>query len=144
MLNSLIEKLKEVKDFRRSQGRRHELWVVLTKSFIKVERMGFRGDKEYSQTLYYISSKKLTAEIFAQKIQEHWLIENQVHWVKDVIFNEDKSRIKNKEVAGKLSLLVTLILNVYRSWGFISIKDGQSWLGKNWEKMLLVDGFDGS
>ena len=72
------------------------------------------------------------------------LIENQVHWVKDVIFNEDKSRIKNKEVAGKFSLLVTLILNVYRSCGFISIKDGQSWLGKNWEKMLLVDGFDGS
>jgi hypothetical protein len=30
MLNSLIEKLKEVKDFRQSQGRRHELWVVLT------------------------------------------------------------------------------------------------------------------
>ena len=30
MLNSLIEKLKEVKDFRKSQGRRHELWVVLT------------------------------------------------------------------------------------------------------------------
>ena len=30
MLNSLISKLKEVKDFRKSQGRRHELWVVLT------------------------------------------------------------------------------------------------------------------
>ncbi len=30
MLNSLIEKLKEVKDFRKSQGRRHELSVVLT------------------------------------------------------------------------------------------------------------------
>ncbi len=29
MLNSLIEKLKEVKDFSKSQGRRHELWVVL-------------------------------------------------------------------------------------------------------------------
>ena len=126
-----------------SQEVRHKNYPHI-KSFIKVERMGFRGDKEYSQTLYYISSKKLTAEIFAQKIQEHWLIENQVHWVKDVIFNEDKSRIKNKEVAGKFSLLVTLILNVYRSCGFISIKDGQSWLGKNWEKMLLVDGFDGS
>ena len=109
------------------------------KSFIKIERMGFRGDKEYSQTLYYISSKKLSAEIFAEKIQAHWLIENQLHWVKDVIFNEDKSRIKNKEVAGKLSLLVTLVLNIYRSCGFISIKDGMSWLGKKWEKMLLID-----
>jgi hypothetical protein len=30
MLNSLIEKLKLVKDFRRNQGKRHQLWVVLT------------------------------------------------------------------------------------------------------------------
>lgn len=112
------------------------------KSFIKIERMGFRGDKEYNQTLYYISSKKLSAEIFARRIQAHWLIENQVHWVKDVIFHEDKSRIKNKEVAGKLSLLVTLVLNIYRSCGFISIKDGMSWLGKKWEKILLIDDFN--
>jgi predicted transposase YbfD/YdcC len=114
------------------------------KSFIKVERTGFRGNKEYSQTLYYISSKKLSAEIFAEKIQEHWLIENQVHWVKDVIFNEDKSRIRGVEVAPKFSLLVTVALNIYRNWGFVSIKNGQSWLGKNWEKMFLIDHFDSS
>ncbi|MBD2139759.1 hypothetical protein H6F32_19920 [Anabaena sp. FACHB-1237] len=30
MLNSLISKLKKVKDFPKSQGRRHELWIVLT------------------------------------------------------------------------------------------------------------------
>ncbi|WP_446363808.1 transposase [Coleofasciculus chthonoplastes] len=36
--------------------------------------------------IYYISSKKLTAQIFAEKIQQHWGIENQVHWVKDVVF----------------------------------------------------------
>ena len=44
--------------------------------------------------------------------------------------------LQNKEVAGKLSWLVTLILNVYRSWGFISIKDGQLWLGKNCPQQL--------
>lgn len=64
------------------------------RSFIEVERIGFRGNKEYHQTLYYISSQKLDAEIFAERIRKHWLIENQIHWVKDVIFNEDKSRIK--------------------------------------------------
>jgi hypothetical protein len=51
--------------------------------------------------------------------------------VKDVNFNEDKSRIKEINVAEKFSLLVTLILNIYRSLGFISIKEGQSWLGNN-------------
>jgi predicted transposase YbfD/YdcC len=39
---------------------------------------------------YYISSEKLNAEIFAERIKGHWLTENQVHWVKDVNFNEEK------------------------------------------------------
>jgi transcriptional regulator of met regulon len=30
MINSLIEELKKVKDFRKNRGKRHELWVVLT------------------------------------------------------------------------------------------------------------------
>lgn len=55
------------------------------KSFIKVIRSGKRGEKKYEETVYYISSQKLKAEIFAEKIKDHWLIENQVHWVKDVI-----------------------------------------------------------
>jgi hypothetical protein len=61
-----------------------------------------------------------------------------VHRVKDVNFNEDKLRIKWLKVAGKFSLLVTLILNIYRSLGFISIKQEQSWLRNNWEKIIVI------
>jgi predicted transposase YbfD/YdcC len=115
----------------------HENYPHL-KSFIKVERSGFRGNKESNQILYYISSLKLTAQTFAEKIKEHWLIENCLHWVKDVIFREDKSRIKGMEVAGKLSLLITLTMNIYRSLGFLSITEGKSWLRKNWEKIFSI------
>ena len=48
----------------------------------------------------------------AAKIRGHWLIENQVHWVKDVIFNEDKSKIRELQAARNLSLLYTIIMNV--------------------------------
>ena len=58
-------------------------------SFIKVERTGLRGNKKSEETLYYIRGKVLPSKKFAAKIRGHWLIENQVHWVKDVIFNED-------------------------------------------------------
>jgi predicted transposase YbfD/YdcC len=122
---------------------RHKNYPHL-ESFIQVERIGFRGEKEYNETIYYISSQKLKAEIFAERIKGHWLIENQVHWVKDVIFNEDKSRIKDKNVAGKFSLLITLCMNIYRSLGFISIKEGQSWLGRNYAKILLISDFNSS
>ena len=58
-------------------------------SFIKVERTGLRWNKKSEATFYYISSKVLSSKKNAAKIRGHWLIENQVHWVKDVIFNED-------------------------------------------------------
>ncbi|NES87157.1 MAG: ISAs1 family transposase [Moorea sp. SIO2B7] len=106
-------------------------------SFLKVERLRLRGNKEYNETLYYISSRKLLAEIFAQRIKGHWSIENQIHWVKDVIFKEYKSRFK-KAIAANFSLLVTLVMNLYRSLGFISITEGQDWLGNNWEKLLTI------
>ncbi|MGK7925684.1 MAG: ISAs1 family transposase [Spirulina sp.] len=124
-------------------------------SVIRINRKGWRGKKEWDETLYYISSQKMSAQIFALKIQEHCGatpvrfphlgnahqergVENQVHWVKDVIFKEDKSRIRNCQVAAKFSLLITLIMNLYRSCGFVSISQGQAWLGKDWQKMLLI------
>lgn len=107
-------------------------------SLIRIKRKGWRGSKEYQETLYYISSQKLPAQIFAEKIRQHWQIENQVHWVKDVIFQEDKSRIKDCVVAEKFSLLTSLVMNLYRSYGFVSISQGQAWLGKNWQKIFLI------
>jgi predicted transposase YbfD/YdcC len=86
--------------------------------------------------LYYISSKVLPSKKIAPKIRGHWLIENQVHWVKNVIFNEDKSKIRELQAARNLSLLYTIIMNLYRSFGFDSIKQGIYWSGNNWEKNL--------
>jgi hypothetical protein len=63
-------------------------WSKIT-SLIKVERSGTRGKKDYKHLAYYISSLSVSAEIFASKIRGHWLIENQLHWVKDVFFKED-------------------------------------------------------
>ena len=88
--------------------------------------------------MYYISSTVLPSKKFAAKIRGHWLIENQVHWVKDVIFNEDKSKIRELQAARNLSLLYTIIMNVYRSFGFDSIKQGIYWLGNNWNKILAL------
>lgn len=109
-------------------------------SFMKVERQGIRGKKAYQETLYYISSKKLDAETFALKIKEHWSIENQLHWVKDVIFKEDKSKFKIESAAANFSLLVTLAMNLYRVLGFLSITQGRDWLENRWDKLLIIDG----
>jgi hypothetical protein len=67
-------------------------WVGL-KSLLKVERTGTRAGKAYHEVAYYISSLVRSAVDFAQGIRGHWEIENRLHWVKDVVFNEDVSTI---------------------------------------------------
>ena len=106
-------------------------------SIIKINRKGKRGKKDYEETVYYISSRKETAETFAEKIQSHWKIENMVHWVKDAIFKEDKRRIKCKNSQNKMSLITSIIINFLRIIGFESIKQGIDWCRKKWKILLL-------
>ena len=54
---------------------------------------------------YYICSRLLTAAKFLQKTREHWGIENQLHWVLDVAFDEDHCRARAGNAAANLSVV---------------------------------------
>ncbi|AFZ43378.1 transposase IS4 family protein [Halothece sp. PCC 7418] len=108
--------------------------------FIKVERKGYRKDKPYHQIVYYLSSCDQTAKKFSEKIQGHWGIENQLHWVKDVIFAEDTSPIHHLQSAVNFSVLKTICLNLFRLLGFLSITEGRRWLGQRlWLLPILIE-----
>jgi len=111
-------------------------WSKIT-SLIKVERSGTRGKKDYEHIAYYISSLSVSAEIFGSKICGHWLIENQLHWVKDVFFKEDTWPRHNDTAVTNLSLLKTIALNFYRFLGFSSLRIGQKWLNYKLEKLIF-------
>ena len=81
-------------------------WAGL-KSLIKVERNGIRAGKPYHQLAYYISSLVYSATNFAKGIRRHWGIENRLHWVKDVIFDEDHSTIRTRNAPANLSVMRT-------------------------------------
>lgn len=61
------------------------------KHIIAIERTGLRsqGKKsrrrlvDFHESHYYLSSKDWSARQFSEAIRGHWLIENQLHWVKD-------------------------------------------------------------
>lgn len=89
------------------------LWVN-SQTFIQVERTGLRGLNPYQETVYYLSSCWSTAQIFAAKIQGHWRIENQLHWVKDVIFQEDNSPLHQFGPVTNFSILQTIAINLFR------------------------------
>jgi predicted transposase YbfD/YdcC len=54
---------------------------------------------------YFIISRYLSGKRFAQAVRGHWGIENSLHWVLDVTFDEDQSRTRERRMADNLSWL---------------------------------------
>ena len=54
---------------------------------------------------YFIASRFLSGQRFAQAVRGHWGIENSLHWVLDVTFDEDQSRTRQRRMADNLSWL---------------------------------------
>lgn len=112
-------------------------WVGL-KSLIKVERIGTRAGKAYHQVAYYISSLVSSAIDFAKGIRRHWGIENSLHWVKDVIFGEDRSTIRMGNAPANLSVMRTYALNLLRRNGYFSITQAQRFISNDIDKLLSL------
>jgi len=117
-------------------------WVGM-KRFIKIINSGKRNGKAYEQDHYYISSKNSdSASYFGKGIREHWGIENKLHWVKDVVLNEDKSRIKNGNLVSNLSLIKSAVINLYRLNGMNSItKATQRYCNRIQESLTLMNSY---
>jgi len=101
------------------------------KSIIYVKRTSIRKDIKTSTESFYLSSIKLSAKKMAVGIRSHWSIENQLHYVKDVVTREDAVRIKQTNAAGVLALIRNGILNAYRINGHWSIKSAIRKYGGN-------------
>jgi predicted transposase YbfD/YdcC len=54
---------------------------------------------------YFISSVFLSGQRFAEAVRGHWGIENSLHWVLDVTFDEDRGRTRKRRIADNLSWL---------------------------------------
>ena len=67
-----------------------------------------------SETRYYISSLPAEAQLLLQGVRSHWGIENALHWVLDMAFREDESRIRTGHAAHNMSILRRLALNLLR------------------------------
>lgn len=63
---------------------------------------------------YYIATLEKNAVAFAHAIRSHWGIENKLHWVLDVTFKEDSSRVRKDNGAENLAIVRHITLNIFR------------------------------
>lgn len=66
-------------------------------------------------TRFYVSSAPLTAERAAQAVRGHWAIENSLHWVLDVVFADDQSRLRKGHGARTMAIVRHFAINLVRS-----------------------------
>lgn len=71
-------------------------------SIIKIEHINWINNT--TEFRFYISSLPSTdVKKIATAIRAHWCVENNLHWVLDVIFKEDDSRIRDRQLAQNMS-----------------------------------------
>jgi predicted transposase YbfD/YdcC len=63
----------------------------------------------------YILSKPVSAAQALAAVRAHWSIENQLHWVLDVVFDEDRARARTDHAPLNLAVLRRLALNIART-----------------------------
>jgi predicted transposase YbfD/YdcC len=64
---------------------------------------------------YFLLSRWLSATRLMAVVRTHWTIENQLHWVLDVVFDEDRARNRKDNGPANLAILRKLALNILRS-----------------------------
>ncbi len=89
------------------------LWKRL-KSIGIVTSLCVRDGKETIDVRYYISSLPVGVKLFARAVRSHWSIENSCHWVLDMIYREDESRIRAKALRENFAWLNRFTLSLLK------------------------------
>lgn len=94
----------------------HSLWRDL-RCIIEIESIRLQAGEKSCEKRYYLSSMNGEPKEIAHAIRSHWSIENSLHWVLDVTFNEDKSRIRKKNGPENMAIIRHTALNLLRNNG---------------------------
>jgi predicted transposase YbfD/YdcC len=94
------------------------------------------------ETRYYINSIEADSKEFSRAVRSHWTIENSLHWVLDVVFREDDSRIRSGYGAENFSVARHIALNLLKQEKTVKIGVKNKRLKAGWsdsymEKIIL-------
>ena len=90
-----------------------ELWKGLRTLGMVIRTREING-VEMGEVQYYISSLKRNVKTFAKAVRGHWGIENSCHWVLDMTFREDESRIRDRSLTENMAWLRRFALGLLK------------------------------
>lgn len=91
----------------------HPHWPTLN-CIVRIESQRKMDSDTKKETGYYISSASTNAQTLLASTRNHWAIENQLHWVLDMSFGDDQSRIRKGNAPENIAVIRHAALNMIR------------------------------
>jgi predicted transposase YbfD/YdcC len=117
--------------------RNKEQWSRLN-SLIMVEATRELNDQVSSERRYYISSLAPDAQQAGEAVRGHWGIENSSHWILDVAFREDDSRVRAGNAPENLALVRKLTHNLLQQETTLKRGIKTKRLRAGWDRSYLL------
>ena len=106
-------------------------------SFVMIESQRTMNGETSIEHRYYITSSQKDAKYLLNGTRKHWSIENSLHWVLDVAFKEDDSRIRKGNGAENFVILRHIALNLLKKETSVKIGIKGRRLNAGWDNNYL-------
>ena len=110
-----------------------EQWAGL-KTVAMIEETQEKNGIPSTERRFFISSLSADAKQISTAVRSHWLIENGLHWTLDVVFNEDKSRVRKDNAGENMAIIRHVTLNMlnntkkqYKNVGLKALRKKAGW-----------------
>lgn len=107
----------------------------------EIERVREKNSKISKEIVYGITSlaqEIAPAEKLLHYVRRHWAIENELHHVRDVTFNEDRCRVRNRRKAQILAAIRNITVSLLKQAGFHNITEGREWCSEERQRPILM------
>ena len=115
----------------------YKTWPRL-RSLVKLTSQRHLSNKVERDTRYFISSLPPQVQPLLAAVRAHWHIENRLHWVLDIAFREDESRVRKDHAPQNLAVLRHFALNLLKHEKTLNVGVKAKRLRAGWDEPYLL------